>query len=117
MSEMSNPVRDTWERRNGPAVFTTVSADGIPNSIYVTCLDLYDDRTVLIADNYFDKTRRNIREGSPGVLLYIPEDSKAVQIKGTLTSPRPVPDLKGLVKEAAKDAVIDMLDGFFRKKR
>ena len=85
MSEMTNPVRETWEGRNGPAVFTTVSVDGIPNSIYVTCLALYDDQTVLIADNYFDKTRRNIREGSSGVLLYITEDSKAVQIKGTLT--------------------------------
>jgi len=85
MPEATNPVHDTWEKRSGPAVFTTVSRDGTPNSIYVTCIALYDDRTVLIADNYFDKTRRNIESGSPGVLLYITEDSKTVQIKGTLS--------------------------------
>jgi len=85
MPEPTNPVRDTWAERSGPAIFTTVSPDGTPNSIYVTCLALYDDRTVLIADNYFDKTRRNILDGSTGALLYITEDSKTVQIKGSLS--------------------------------
>ncbi len=85
MSDTSHPVRDTWEGRSGPAIFTTVSPDGTPNSIYVTCIARYDDHTVLIADNYFDKTRQNIHDGSRGVLLYITEDSKTVQIKGPLS--------------------------------
>lgn len=85
MTDTTNTVRHTWERRNAPAVFTTVSPDGTPNSVYVTCIALYDDQTVLIADNYFDKTRQNIHSGSSGVLLYITEDSKTIQIKGALS--------------------------------
>jgi len=85
MPQHSQPIKDTWDRRSGPAVFATVGARGEPNAIYVTCLALYDDRTVVIADNYFDKTRANILAGTRGSLLYITEDSKTIQIKGSIT--------------------------------
>jgi len=41
------------------------------------------DRLV-VADNYFDKTRRNILRGGKGSLLFITKDGKAYQVKGTL---------------------------------
>ena len=85
MSQRPQPIEDTWGRRKGPAVFATVGENGVPNAIYVTCLALYDDRTLVIADNYFDKTRANILGGTRGSLLYITEDSKTIQIKGSVT--------------------------------
>ena len=41
-------------------------------------------RTIVIADNYFGKTRKNILAGSKGSLLYITKDGKAFQIKGDI---------------------------------
>jgi predicted pyridoxine 5'-phosphate oxidase superfamily flavin-nucleotide-binding protein len=84
MPQLPETVKDAWEKRNGPAVFTTVDEGSMPNAIYVTCVALYDDGTVLIADNYFDKTRRNILTGSKGSLLFMAEGNKAYQIKGTI---------------------------------
>jgi len=85
MPQLPAAVKDAWEHRNGPAVLTTVSDGSTPNTIYVTCVALYDDRTILIADNYFDKTRRNILAGGKGSLLFMAEGHKPYQIKGTIS--------------------------------
>jgi predicted pyridoxine 5'-phosphate oxidase superfamily flavin-nucleotide-binding protein len=85
MSQLPVAVKDAWEKRSGPAIFATVSEESTPNAIYVTCVALYDDGTVLIADNYFDKTRRNIHAGSRGSFLFMTEDNKTYQIKGTIS--------------------------------
>ena len=37
-------------------------------------------------------------------------------IKGTLASPKPIPDLGYLLEEAAKDQAMDLLEGFLKKK-
>jgi predicted pyridoxine 5'-phosphate oxidase superfamily flavin-nucleotide-binding protein len=84
MPQLPEAVRDAWEKRSGPAILATVGDESTPNAIYVTCVALYDDCTVLIADNYFDKTRRNILAGSKGAFLFMTEDHKTYQIKGTI---------------------------------
>jgi len=74
-----------WERRKGPLVFTTTDSAGVPNSIYATCVALYGGDTVIVADNYFDKTRSNILSGGrKGAILFITEDGKAYQLKGSI---------------------------------
>jgi hypothetical protein len=47
-------------------------------------VNLHRDERVVVADNYFDKTRSNIKAGSKGAVLFITGDSKAYQLKGTL---------------------------------
>ena len=84
MTIISEEIKQAWEDREGPLVFTTVDQDGIPNSIYATCVSMFDDETVVVADNYFSKTRENIHSGSKGVILFITKESKAYQIKGTI---------------------------------
>lgn len=84
MVAMPEPIREAWDRRNGPAILTTVSRDGVPNSIYVTCVARFDDETLLVADNYFDKTRANLSAGTPAALLFHADDGKAYQVKGAL---------------------------------
>ena len=84
MAKLPEIVSKAWENRKGALVLTTVSADGIANSIYATCVSKYDEETLVVADNYFDKTRKNILSGSKGVLLFITEDDKAYQIKGSI---------------------------------
>ena len=82
--KLSQEVIQAWEDRNGPVVLTTVDAEGMPNAIYATCVGRFDESTLVIADNYFDKTRANIKKGSRGSVLFITKDNKAYQVKGTL---------------------------------
>lgn len=84
MAKLPEIASQGWENRKGAVVLTTVSSDGVANSIYATCVSKYDDETLVVADNYFDKTRANILSGSDGVLLYITEEDKAFQVKGSL---------------------------------
>ena len=77
-------VKKGWESRKGAIVFTTVNEQNIPNAIYASCVKLYDDHTILIADNYFSKTRQNINTNSTASLLFITEDNTAYQIKGSI---------------------------------
>jgi hypothetical protein len=39
---------------------------------------------IVIADNYFDKTRRNIFQGSKGSVLFMTEANKPYQLKGSI---------------------------------
>jgi uncharacterized protein len=84
MPALTDTLKAEWENREGPAVFTTVDRNGNPNSIYVTCARLYSDDRIAIADNYFNKTRENIRSGSRGSFLFITRERKAFQIKGSI---------------------------------
>jgi len=77
-------VRDAWDNHEGPIVMTTVNGDGIPNAIYATCAKKLDDDRIVVADNYFKKTRENIDSGSKASILFITEDKKSYQIKGPI---------------------------------
>lgn len=81
---MPEGIQQAWNDRKGPIVFTTVSADGVPNSIYATCVSLYQENSIIVANNYFSKTMKNIEAGSQGVILFITEEDKAYQIKGSI---------------------------------
>ena len=84
MAKLTSELLDAWKRRQGPLVLTTVASDGTPNAIYASCVGLYGDDTLVVADNYFDKTRANILAGSKGSILFITDDNKAFQVKGHL---------------------------------
>ncbi len=84
MAMLPEIVLKAWESRTAPIVFSTVDANGVPNSIYATCTWLYDTQTIIIADNYFDKTFKNINGGSSGSVLFITDDRKSFQIKGKI---------------------------------
>jgi hypothetical protein len=84
VTTLPESICQAWEKREGPIVLTTVDADGVPNAIYATCVNQYDADTLVVADNYFHKTRANILAGSPGALLFITGEGKAYQVKGTI---------------------------------
>ena len=84
MKLLPEEIIEAWQNRADVTVITTVDKDGIANSIYATCVRMYDNKYIVVADNYFDKTRKNILEGSSGVVLFITKDNKAYQIKGSL---------------------------------
>ena len=97
MSALPELVTKAWEDRQGPIILTTVGPDGVPNSIYASCVSLYGNDTVVVADNYFDKTKKNILAGSKGTLLFITKENKSFQLKGSfdyLTSGEVYDDMK-----------------------
>jgi len=85
MPALPAEVSAAWEAHEGPVVLATVNADGVPNIIYATCVAKFGDDRLVVADNYFSKTRQNIKEGgATGSLLFITGDGKAYQVKGPL---------------------------------
>lgn len=94
MKKIPEPVLKAWHDREPIAVLNTVAPDGTPNAIYVGVVGLFDDSTFFVANNYFHKTKENILSGSKASLLFITNEKKAFQIKGSieLQDSRPVFD-------------------------
>jgi predicted pyridoxine 5'-phosphate oxidase superfamily flavin-nucleotide-binding protein len=84
MSALPSSVSKAWDKRKGPVILTTVDNNGVPNAIYAACVSKFSEDSIVIADNYFDKTRKNILAGSKGSILFITKDGKAFQIKGSI---------------------------------
>jgi predicted pyridoxine 5'-phosphate oxidase superfamily flavin-nucleotide-binding protein len=84
MTLLPDIVSQAWEQREGPIVLTTVDHEGTPNAIYATCVSIFSEDTVVVADNFFNKTRANILAGSKASLLFITKEGKAYQVKGRL---------------------------------
>ena len=85
MAKLTPEVIEAWNDREAATVLTTVSADGVANSIYATCVSKFSDDKLLIADNFFAKTKDNLINGSDhGNLLFITKEGKAYQVKGRL---------------------------------
>ena len=82
MSMLPDIVSKALDDREGPAVFTTVSEVGIPNSVYVGFVHKFSADKLVVADNYFCKTRSNIFAGGKASLLFITKERKAFQVKG-----------------------------------
>jgi len=82
MTTMTRDVLDVWENKEDAIILTTVNSKGVPNSIYATCVKLFDESTVLIADNYFDKTKSNLLSNEKASVLFISKKGKSIQLKG-----------------------------------
>ncbi len=91
MPDLPSEVSAAWKNRQGPVIFATVDESGLPNAIYATCVGLWGGDTLVVADNYFDKTRKNVLRGGRGALLFMTKDNKAYQVKGRLTYHRSGP--------------------------
>jgi len=84
MNPLPQAVSDAWDDREPIVVLTTVSKDGIPNSIYVGVVGRYDNHTFFIANNYFSKTKQNIMADSKASLLFLTHERKSFQLKGSI---------------------------------
>jgi len=64
--------------------FATVSRDKVPNAVPIGAFKILDDETLLISDQYFNKTLANIKE-NPNVAISYWGEKGGYQIKGTVT--------------------------------
>ena len=66
-------------------ILSTSSKEGIPNTIYLKFLKVYNDEQILIANNKFFKTEKNLLENPEASFLVLDkENKKSYQIKGTI---------------------------------
>jgi predicted pyridoxine 5'-phosphate oxidase superfamily flavin-nucleotide-binding protein len=84
MTALPKIVKEAWEAREGYPVFTTVDKTGLPNAVYVGAIAIYDDQTIVIAENYLNKTKANILAGSKASLVFLTKERKSYQIKGSI---------------------------------
>jgi len=60
-------------------------SDGIPNVNIVYYFKLIDDERILLADNFFNKTRRNLKNNPYAAInVKSSEDSTSYEIKGSV---------------------------------
>ena len=84
MSQLPENVLKAWEDRDGQVILATVDENNVPNVIYATCVSAYGQDALVVADNYFNKTRKNLMRGGKGAILFITQEGKAYQVKGSL---------------------------------
>ena len=66
------------------AFLATASRDGRPNVVPIGAFKLLDDETLLISDQFFNKTLANMRE-NPQVAISYWGETGGFQLKGTVT--------------------------------
>lgn len=84
MPALPEETSKAWENHKGPIILSTVDKEGMPNSIYATCVSKYDEETLVVANNYFSKTMENIKAGSRASILFITGDNISYQVKGCI---------------------------------
>lgn len=81
---LTDSVKQAWENRKGPVVFTTVGRDGNPNNIYSTDVNVYEDEKFVIANKFIDKSMKERLPDSQGTLVFVTEDHRLFLIKGDI---------------------------------
>lgn len=65
-------------------VLSTATPDGVPNAVPVGAKKIIDDETILISDQFFNKTLENMKV-NPQVAVTFWEGREGYQIKGRIT--------------------------------
>jgi len=82
MAKLTDAVKKAMSKQEIFPVATS-DQDKIPNVVYIKYLKVVDDQTVLIADNYLNKTRDNILDNGRIAFAVRDDEKGSYQIKGT----------------------------------
>ena len=80
MASLNERMKEIFAKQ-GIFVLGTADLNGTPNAVPVGALKILDDETILISDQYFQKTLKNLKE-NPKVALSFWELGEGYQIKG-----------------------------------
>ncbi|OPX65297.1 MULTISPECIES: pyridoxamine 5'-phosphate oxidase family protein [unclassified Methanoregula] len=83
MVNLTNEIRESLAGTR-TAFFATSSKNGIPNVVPIGAFKMYDDGTILVSDQFFNKTLANMKE-NPHAALSWWGDKGGFQIRGTVT--------------------------------
>lgn len=83
MAQMTERMKELFN--NVPTVvLSTVSEDGTPNAVPVGSKKIIDDETILMSDQFFNKTLSNMK-ANPRVAVTFWEGYEGYQFKGIVT--------------------------------
>lgn len=83
MAQMTERMQRLFNRVE-TAVLATSTKDGMPNAVPIGAKKIIDPETVIISDQFFNKTIQNIRS-NPNVSLMYWEGREGYQLKGMVT--------------------------------
>jgi hypothetical protein len=83
MVKLTNEIKEALAATK-TAYFATAAKDGTPNAVPIGAFKVLDDETMLISNQYFNKTLANMKE-NPKVALTFWGEKGGFQIKGTVT--------------------------------
>jgi predicted pyridoxine 5'-phosphate oxidase superfamily flavin-nucleotide-binding protein len=83
MAKMTDRMKEVFTKV--PAVvLATATADGTPNAVPVGAKNIIDDETILMSDQFFNKSLANLK-ANPKVSVMFWEGHEGYQLKGTIT--------------------------------
>ncbi|AEH61387.1 pyridoxamine 5'-phosphate oxidase-related FMN-binding protein [Methanosalsum zhilinae DSM 4017] len=121
MVKMPDEVIQTLKKQN-PVPVATASQNGIPNVALVGFLKVMNEETIMIADNFFNKTETNLKENPEiAIVAYDGYTKKSYQIKGHTEIKTSGPEYTAMVEWVnsvmpdmpKKAAVIVHVDGVY----
>jgi len=80
MAKMNQRMREIFENQQ-VVVLATASKNGIPNVVPIVAKKIIDNETILISDQFFNKTLANMKD-NPQVALTCWDKDEGYQIKG-----------------------------------
>jgi predicted pyridoxine 5'-phosphate oxidase superfamily flavin-nucleotide-binding protein len=83
MAQMTEKMVETFEKVPA-AILATATRDGIPNAVPIGAKKIIDRETILISDQFFNKTLANMK-ANPRVSLTYWEGHAGYQLKGPVT--------------------------------
>ena len=83
MAKMTQRMQELFNKVP-TAVLSTSTQDGSPNAVPVGAKKIIDDETILISDQFFNKTLANLK-ANPQAAVTFWEGHEGYQIKGSIT--------------------------------
>ena len=83
MAKMNQRIKEIFEKQE-TIVLATATKDGLPNVVPVNAKKIIDDETILISDQFFNKTLKNLQV-NPQLAITVWDKLEGYQIKGTAT--------------------------------
>ncbi|MBS3757917.1 MAG: pyridoxamine 5'-phosphate oxidase family protein [Desulfobacterales bacterium] len=83
MAQMTDRMKELFDNVK-TVVVATATTDGEPNAVPVGTKKIIDDETVLVSDQFFNKTLANM-QSNPRVAISFWEGHEGYQLKGAVT--------------------------------
>ena len=83
MAKVTEEIKESMKSTK-VAYLATAAKDGTPNVVPIAALKFLDDETLLISDQYFNKTLKNLKE-NPKIALTWWGEKGGFQIKADIT--------------------------------
>ncbi len=83
MAQMTERMKELFNKVS-TVVLSSAAPDGMPNAVPVGAKKIIDDETILISDQFFNKTLQNMKD-NPQVAVTFWEEREGYQFKGRIT--------------------------------